>query len=90
MLILPAGLALEDLKGLRSLNAIIVVDISSAPHVDWSMEQDNASVRTWDQLLETEAMHQPSDQPTVAIEDFVNLGTEYKTVDFSPEVPLPP
>jgi len=90
VLILPAGLALEDLKGLKSLNAIIVVDISSAPHIDWSMEQDNASVRTWDQLLETEAVHEPSDPPPVAIEDFVNLGTEHKPVDFSQEVLLPP
>ena len=89
VLILPAGLAIEDLKDLTSLKAIIVVDISSAPHVDWSMEQDDTSVRTWDQLLETEAMHEPSDPPPVAIEDFVNLGTEYTTVDFSQEVPSP-
>jgi hypothetical protein len=86
VLILPAGLAIEDLKGLKSLKAIIVVDISTGPHMDWSTEQENTVVRTWDQLLESEAQHEPSDPPQVAIQGFVKFGSEYKTVNFSQEV----
>lgn len=88
VLILPAGLAIEDLKDLKSLKAIIVVDISTAPHVDWSTEQENTSVRSWDQLLESEAQSEPSDPPPVAIQGFVKLGTAYKPVDFSQDVRL--
>jgi hypothetical protein len=86
VLILPAGLAIEELKGVKSLKAIIVVDVTTAPQVDWSTEQEDTHVRTWEQLLETEAQHEPSDPAPIAIQGFVKLGSQYQLVDFSQEV----
>lgn len=86
VLVLPAGLAIEELKGVKSLKAIIVVDVSTTPQVDWSTEQEDTHVRTWEQLLENEAQHEPSDPAPVAMQGFVKLGSQYKLVNFSHEV----
>lgn len=86
VLILPAGLAIEDLKQIKSINAIVVVDISSAPHMDWSSEEGDVPVKTWEQLLEIKAHHEPSEPAAVAIQSFARLDGEFKSVDFTHQV----
>ena len=87
VLILPAGLALEDLKSIKSIKAIIVVDISSAPHMDWKEDDGNVPVQTWEELLNSGATHQPAETPAaVAIQSFMKSGKGDKSVEFTQQV----
>jgi hypothetical protein len=87
VLILPAGLAIEDLKTVKSIKAIIVVDISTAPHLDWKDDNEDVPVQTWDELLNSGAIHQPAETPAaVAIQSFIRAGKGYKSVEFSQQV----
>ena len=87
VLILPAGLALEDLKSIKSIKAIVVVDISTAPHMDWKEEDGDVPVQTWDELLNSGATHQPAETPAdVAIQSFMRSEKGYKSVEFTQQV----
>jgi hypothetical protein len=88
VLILPAGRAMEDLKKVKSIKAIVVVDISSAPHMDWSSEDGGVPVKTWSQILDIEAHHEPSEAAPIAIQSFFNTKGEFKSVDFTHQVIL--
>jgi hypothetical protein len=86
VLILPAGLATEDLKPIKSLKVIVVVDTSSAPHIDWSSDDGDIPVKTWHQLLNIEAHHEPSDVSPVAIQSFDNTTGKFESIDFTHQV----
>jgi len=86
VLILPAGLALEDVKAVKSLKAIIVVDISAAPHLDWTNEDGDIPTKTWPEVLEITEKYEPTEPAAVAVQSFVNLRTGYKSVEFSQQV----
>lgn len=86
VLILPAGLAIEVLKQIKSIKDIVVVDISSDPHMDWSSEDGDIPVKTWSQLLDIEAHHEPSEPASVAIQSFIKTAGEFKSVEFTHQV----
>jgi len=86
VLILPAGLAVEDLKQIKGIKAIVVVDISTEPHMDWSSEDGNIPVKSWTQLLELNARHEPSEPAAVAVQSFINSGGQLKSVEFTHQV----
>jgi hypothetical protein len=87
VLILPAGLAIEDLKSVKSIKAIIVVDISTAPHMDWKDDDAPVPVQTWQELLDSGATHQPVETPAaVAIQSFMKSEKGYKSVEFTQQV----
>ena len=89
VLILPAGLAIEDLNSVNSIKAIIVVDISTAPHMDWKDDDGPVPVQTWEELLDSGATHQPVETPAaVAIQSFMKSGKGYKSVEFTQQVRL--
>jgi hypothetical protein len=87
-LILPAGLAIQDLKEVKSIKGMVVVDISSAPHIDWTTEAGGVPVQTWTDLLESEAHHEPSEPAPVAIQSFIASKKNFKAVDFTQQVQL--
>jgi hypothetical protein len=87
VLILPAGLAIQDLKSIRSIKAIIVVDITTAPHMDWNDDDGGVPVHTWQELLNSGATHQPAENPAaIAIQSFVRAEKGYKSVEFTQQV----
>jgi len=86
VLILPAGLAVEDLKQIKSIKGIVVVDISTGPHMDWSSEDGDIPVKSWPQLLELNAHHEPSELAAVAVQSFIKVGSELKPVEFTHQV----
>jgi len=89
VLILPAGLAIQDLNDVKSIKAIVVVDISSAPHIDWGTDAGGVPVQTWTDLLKSEAHHEPSEPAPVAIKSFITSNKDFKAVDFTQQVQLP-
>jgi len=68
---------------------MVVVDISSAPHIDWTTEAGGVHVQTWTDLLESEAHHEPSEPAPVAIQSFIASKKNFKAVDFTQQVRLP-
>jgi hypothetical protein len=86
VLILPAGLAIEDLKQIKSLKGIVVVDITSGPHMDWGCEDGGVPVHTWADLLESKVHHEPSGPSSIAIQSFRRSGAEVKSVEFTHQV----
>ena len=86
VLVLPAGLAIQDLKGVTSIKGIIVVDISSSPHMDWATEAGGVPVQTWTDLLESKAHHEPSEPALVAIQSVVISKGNVEVIDFSQQV----
>jgi hypothetical protein len=87
VLILPAGLATEDLKKIESIKGLVVVDISSAPHMDWTEEGDT-SVQTWTGLLESTTHFEPAENAaSVAIQSFTKTGKGYESIEFTQRVP---
>jgi len=88
VLVLPAGLALQDLKGIKSIKYIMVVDIGSAPHMDWSDGSKSHSVQTWSDMLEAAgAQHEePAKPAAIAFQSITKSGSTYKTVDFTQHV----
>ena len=89
VLILPAGLAVEDLEQIKSLKSFVVVDNTTAPHMDWREEGGDIPVHTWPELLGTKAHHEPCEPALVAIESFVNEGGKLKSIQFSHHVNFP-
>lgn len=87
VIILPAGLAIQDLKQIKSMKGIVVVDISTAPHMDWSSEDGDIPVKSWTKLLELNADHEPSEPAPVAVQSFVKVGSELKSIEFTHQVP---
>jgi hypothetical protein len=86
VLVLPAGLALQDLKQISSLKRIVVVDISTAPHLDWSSEGEDVPVQTWTEVLDSPAHHEPPEPPSIAIQSFMRTAGEIKSIEFSHKV----
>lgn len=86
VLILPAGLAVEGLNEIKSIKGIVVVDISTAPHMDWSSEDGDIPVKSWTQLLELNAHHEPSEPAAVAVQSFIKVGSELKSIEFTHQV----
>jgi hypothetical protein len=83
VLILPAGLATEDLKKIGSIKGLVVVDISSAPHMDWTEEGGDIPVQTWTGLLDSTTHFEPAENAaSVAIQSFTKTGKELKSVEF--------
>jgi hypothetical protein len=89
VVILPAGLAVEDLEQIKSIKGIVVVDISTNPHMDWSSEDGDIPVKSWTKLLELNAHHEPSEPGTVAVQSFIKVGSELKSVEFTHQVLSP-
>jgi hypothetical protein len=85
VLVLPAGLALQDLKQIGSLKRAVVVDISTAPHLDWSSEE-GIPVQTWTEVLDSNAHYQPTGPSSTAIQTFLRSAGELKSVEFSHQV----
>ena len=88
LLVLPAGLALGDLKDVQCIKFVIVVDISTGPHIDWSDEGHGIPVKTWQQVLETSTLHEPCEPAPVAIQSFVSTQNGFKSIEFNQEVNL--
>jgi hypothetical protein len=88
VLILPAGLALEEVEGIKSIKNIVVVDIGSAPHMDWAEEEGKIPVQTWTDMLEASGPHHPpADKPAaIAFQSFTKHGKSYKPVNFTQQV----
>lgn len=86
VLILPAGLAIQDLKGVKGIKGMVLVDISSAPHIDWGNDAGGVPVQTWTDLLESKTQHEPSDPAPVAIQSFTVVKKTFKAVDFTQQV----
>lgn len=87
VLILPAGLATEDLKQIGSIKGLVVVDISSAPHMDWSEEDGGVPVQTWTSLLDSATHFEPTETAAaVAIQSFTKAGKGYKSIEFTQRV----
>jgi hypothetical protein len=63
-----------------------LVDISSAPHIDWGNDAGGVPVQTWTDLLESKAQHEPSDPAPVAIQSFTVVKKTFKAVDFTQQV----
>ena len=91
VLILSAGLALEDIKGIKSLKGIVVVDISSEPHMEWEEEFGNTHVQTWTDLIAAAGPSEADDAKPAAIafQCFITTGDTYKTVNFTHQVMRP-
>lgn len=88
VLVLPAGLALQDLKQIGSLKRIVVVDISTAPHLDWSDGNEDVPVQTWPEVLDSTAHHEPTEPSSTVIQTFIRTASELKPVEFSHQVHL--
>jgi hypothetical protein len=88
VLILPAGLAVEEVRqGVPSLKGVVVLDISTSPHMDWKDESDNTVTQTWTDLLKTKAKYDlPQTLPPVAIQSFVPNADGFDPVEFSHQV----
>ena len=86
VLILPAGLAIEDIKAVKSLQTVIVVDISTAPHMDWANEEGDISTKTWNEVLEIAEHYEPTEPAAVAVQSFVSDKNGFKSVEFSQQV----
>lgn len=86
VLILPAGLATEDLQKIGSIKGLVVVDISSAPHMDWS-EDGGVPVQTWTSLLDSATHFEPTETAAaVAIQSFTKVGKGHESIEFTQRV----
>jgi hypothetical protein len=86
VLILPAGLAVEDLKAVKSLESVVVVDISTDPHMDWSNEEDGVSTKSWDEVLNISEHYEPTEPAEIAVQSFISLRNGLKSVEFTQQV----
>jgi len=86
VLILPAGLAVEDLKSVKSLKTVIVVDISSDPHMDWTDQLADISVQNWNEVLEITEHYEHTEPANVAVQSFVPVKDGYKSIEFTQQV----
>ena len=68
------------------MKGIVVVDISTAPHMDWSSGDGDIPVKSWTKLLELGAHHEPSELAAVAVQSFIKVGSELKSIEFTHQV----
>jgi len=87
VLVLSAGLALQDIEPIKSLKAVVVIDVTAESHMDWHEDRDSIPVKTWDELLESTVHHEPSEKlADVAIQSFSKTTKGFKSVEFTHQV----
>jgi len=88
VLILPAGLALDEVKkAVPSLKGVVVVDISTAPHMDWTDDDGDTFTQTWTDLVQSKTKHDvPQILPSIAIQSFVSTAKGFESVEFTHQV----
>jgi hypothetical protein len=87
VLVLSAGLALQDIEPIKSLKAVVVIDVTAGPHMDWHEDRDSIPVKTWVEVLESTVHHEPSAKlASVAIESFSKTTKGFKSVEFTHQV----
>jgi len=87
VLVLSAGLALQDIEQIKSLKTLVVIDVAEDPHMDWHEEGGSIPVKTWDEVLELTVHHDPSEKlASVAIQSFSKTTKGFKSVEFTHEV----
>ena len=88
VLVLPAGLATDQIRSaVKSLKAIVLVDISSAPHIDWKDDDGDTFTQTWTDLLGSTVHYDPPQElAPVAIQSFVSTTDGFSSVEFTNEV----
>jgi hypothetical protein len=87
VLIVPAGLAIEEIQKYKSIKAIIVVDIASDSHMNWEEENGDIPVKTWKEVLENQHHHDPPEiLPSIAIQSFTKSEKGFTSIEFTHQV----
>jgi hypothetical protein len=87
VLILPAGLALDDVQKVKSIKANVVVDISAATHMNWNEDEGDVETHTWTQVLGFEKQYEPAEKHSaIAIQAFIPTKSGFKSVEFTHQV----
>jgi hypothetical protein len=86
VLVLPAGLALDDLEHIKSIKTIVVVEVTVDPHLDWKDEGGGIPVLTWTQIIDQDTKHEPTEPSQIACQSFDFSSSE--AVDFTQQVTM--
>lgn len=90
VLILPAGAATDQLKVIKSLKSVVVVDVGAASHMYWGEEKGEIPMKSWSELLETKSQFDPPEKlPQVAIQTVTKTSEGYQSIEFTHQVLLP-